>query len=126
MITIDYKDRRPIYEQIVAEIEDLAAKGTMGENAQLPSVRQLAMELSINPNTIQKAYSLLEKSGVIYTVKGKGNFIAENAEGLRKEKLAAIHNELYELVKQAMQLGETPQQIRQWLAEMTDEGGNKA
>lgn len=76
MITIDYKDRRPIYEQIMASIEDLAARGVLGPGSQLPSVRQLAMELSINPNTIQRAYSELEKAGVIYAVKGKGNFVA--------------------------------------------------
>ena len=62
MIVIDYKDRRPIYEQIMAGIEDLAARGALSPDSQLPSVRQLAMELSINPNTIQRAYSELEKA----------------------------------------------------------------
>ena len=70
MITIDYKDRRPIYEQIVSSIEDLAVRGALEPDSQLPSVRQLAVELSINPNTIQRAYSQLEKTGVIYSVKG--------------------------------------------------------
>ena len=72
MILLDYKDRRPIYEQVVAKLEELMLLGVMKENEPLPSVRSLAMELSINPNTIQRAYVELERQGYIYTVKGKG------------------------------------------------------
>ena len=71
MILLDYKDRRPIYEQVVAKLEELMLLGVMKENEPLPSVRSLAMELSINPNTIQRAYVELERQGYIYTVKGK-------------------------------------------------------
>ena len=61
MIKIDYRDPRPIYEQVVDGIEELALRGALPADTQIPSVRQLAMELSINPNTIQKAFSLLEQ-----------------------------------------------------------------
>ena len=74
MIKIDYRDARPIYEQVVDGIEGLALRGALPADTQLPSVRQLAMELSINPNTIQRAYGELERRGVIYAAKGRGNF----------------------------------------------------
>lgn len=111
MITIDYKDRRPIYEQIVSSIEELAVRGVLEPDSQLPSVRQLAVELSINPNTIQRAYSQLEKTGVIYSVKGKGNFVAADPKRLREEKMEQILQEMEKLLRQALALGE---------------GGNKA
>ena len=80
MIVIDYQDRRPIYEQIVDRFELLIVKGALEPDSQMPSVRQMAMELSINPNTIQKAYVILEQEGYIYPVKGKGNFVTGNRQ----------------------------------------------
>ena len=87
MIKIDYRDARPIYEQVVDGIEGLALRGALPADTQLPSVRQLAMELSINPNTIQRAYGELERRGVIYAAKGRGNFISDNAAVLRSQGL---------------------------------------
>ena len=78
MIVIDYRDRKPIYEQIVEKFQMLIIKGVLEPDTQMPSVRSLATELSINPNTIQKAYSLLEQQGFIYPVKGRGNFVSGN------------------------------------------------
>ena len=78
MILIDYKDRRPIYEQVVEKLADLMIRGILEQNSQLPSVRSLATDLSINPNTIQRAYAELERQGYIYVVKGRGNFVAES------------------------------------------------
>ena len=75
MIIIDYKDTRPIYEQIVERFKTLILKGVMQPDEQMPSVRNLAMELSINPNTIQKAYAELERQGFIYTVKRKKEYL---------------------------------------------------
>ena len=71
MILLDYKDRRPIYEQVVAKLEELMLLGVMKENEPLPSVRSLAMELSINPNTIQRAYVELERQGYVFFQTGK-------------------------------------------------------
>lgn len=76
MIVINYKDRRPIYEQVVERFQELIVKGVLKPGEQMPSVRALAVELSINPNTIQKAYAELERRGFTYTVKGRGSFIS--------------------------------------------------
>lgn len=87
MIVIDYQDRTPIYEQIVERVQMLIIRGVLKPDAQLPSVRKMAMDLSINPNTIQKAYGMLEQQGFIYPVKGRGNFVAPSpVEGLNKKK----------------------------------------
>lgn len=84
MIVLDYKDRRPIYEQVAERLQELMLLGILEQDEKLPSVRGLAVELSINPNTIQRAYSELERSGFIYSVKGRGNFV--RADEHLKEK----------------------------------------
>ncbi len=80
MIVIDYHDKRPIYEQIVDRFQILILNGGLEPDEQLPSVRSLAVDLSINANTIQRAYSELERRGLIYSVKGKGNFVSSQKE----------------------------------------------
>ena len=80
MIFIDYHDKRPIYEQIVDRFQMLILNGGLEPEEQLPSVRSLAVELSINANTIQRAYSELEHRGLIYSVKGRGNFVSAQKE----------------------------------------------
>ncbi len=93
MIFIDYQDRTPIYEQLVNRFQMLIIKGIMGPDTQMPSVRRLATDLSINPNTIQKAYTILEQQGFIYPVKGRGNFVSSNPErGLAKKRQEFFHN----------------------------------
>ena len=86
MIILDYQDRRPIYEQITERFRTLIYQGALPAGSRLPSVRQLAMELSINPNTIQRAYMTLEQEGLIYPVRGKGNFVAETTRIQEKSK----------------------------------------
>lgn len=88
MIVIDYKDTRPIYEQVVEKFKVLILKNALLPDEQMPSVRSLAMELSINPNTIQKAYAQLEREGFIYTVKGRGNFVSGTENLWRNERRA--------------------------------------
>ena len=80
MIILDYRDRRPIYEQVISRFQELMLTGALEKDSQLPSVRSLAMELSINPNTIQRAYAELERQGYIYSIKGEGNFVADNGD----------------------------------------------
>lgn len=111
MIILDYKDRRPIYEQIIEKMEELMLLGAIGENEPLPSVRSLAMELSINPNTIQRAYTELERRGYIYTVKGRGSFVAENSamkENRKKELLIQVS----EVIDEAIRLGIPDEEIK--------------
>lgn len=105
MITIDYKDRRPIYEQIVERISQLVAGGVLKPDEQLPSVRQLALELSINPNTIQRAYSELESAGIIYAQKGKGNFVSLSSDDAKKGFKRLIFTKLNDLIVQADSCG---------------------
>ena len=104
MILLDYKDRRPIYEQVAEKLEELMLLGILGENEPLPSVRSLAMELSINPNTIQRAYAELERQGYIYTVKGKGSFVAENSVMKEKRKKDLLI-QVSEVIDEAIRLG---------------------
>ena len=99
MIFIDYNDKRPIYEQVTEKIQTLILNGVLESDSKLPSVRSLAMELSINPNTIQRAYSELEREGFIYSVKGRGNLEELRARGILKEQVLACINEAYEEVE---------------------------
>ncbi|MDD4572547.1 MAG: GntR family transcriptional regulator [Clostridia bacterium] len=105
MITIDYRSREPIYQQIISRIEDLAASGLMSADEQLPSVRSLAVELSINPNTIQRAYNELERRGIIYSVAGKGSFLAKPSEAVREQKQADYLESFREQIRRAVSLG---------------------
>lgn len=86
MIFIDYNDKRPIYEQVIDRLQTLILNGALEPDSKLPSVRALAIELSINPNTIQRAYSELERSGFIYSVKGRGNFVRADESFADKQK----------------------------------------
>lgn len=86
MVVIDYQNRKPIYEQIVERFQMLIVKGILEPDSQMPSVRALATELSINPNTIQKAYAVLEQEGYIYPIKGRGNFVSGNQALVNKKK----------------------------------------
>lgn len=115
MLNINYRDIRPIYEQIADGIEDLILHGVYPAESQLPSVRQLATELSINPNTIQRAFTLLESKGVTYSVKGRGNFVSADGASVRSRRLAEICAQLRALVTAARELGADDQTISGWL-----------
>ena len=104
MIVIDYRDRKPIYEQIVEKFQMLIIKGVLKPDTQMPSVRSLATELSINPNTIQKAYSLLEQQGFIYPVKGRGNFVSGN-QALVEQRKNVFLQKLKTLIKEGKEMG---------------------
>lgn len=104
MIFIDYKDTRPIYEQIVERYKTLILKGVMQPDEQLPSVRNLAMELSINPNTIQKAYAELERQGFIYVIKGRGNFVSGDS-GLVEKRTNEYVEQIMALVREVLEIG---------------------
>ena len=86
MFTLDYKSRKPLYDQLSESVERMAACGVLSEGSRLPSVRALAEELAINPNTVQKAYRMLEQNGIIQTVPGKGSFLAGGGAAKRRAK----------------------------------------
>ncbi len=125
MNLIDYQDSRPIYEQIVENFKMQMYKGILQEGDQMPSVRSLAVELSTNPNTVQKAYTELERQGFIYTVKGRGNFVKGN-ELLMEDKKNELINRIVELFNEANEIGlsidELVEEIKRRIAEFTDSG----
>ena len=87
MFKLDTQSRTPIYEQLKAQITELVVIGALEPGSQLPSVRSLARDLGVNPNTVQKAYQDLERDQVIYSVSGKGSFIASHDRSRRKIQL---------------------------------------
>ena len=121
MILLDYKDRRPIYEQVVSKLEELMLLGVMKENEPLPSVRALAMDLSINPNTIQRAYGELERRGVIYAAKGRGNFVSDVGDR-REERLREVRAEMTALAGKARSLGADDAQLTAWVTQKGEDG----
>lgn len=104
MIILDYKDTRPIYEQVADKLQKLIINGVLEPDSKMPSVRSLAMELSINPNTIQKAYGELERTGFLYTIKGRGNFVTYNEE-LYLLKKDEYKGKINKLLKEAEEIG---------------------
>ena len=104
MYSIDALSRKPVYEQLIEQTERFILLGILSADAQLPSVRSLSLSLTINPNTIQRAYATLESQGYIYTVKGKGNFVSDKAT-LMKDYQKEISSQLSEVCKQAASAG---------------------
>jgi len=120
MVHLDYRDARPIYTQIVENFRTQIASGVMQPGDKLPSVRELAAQLSINPNTIQRAYRELESEGFIYSVTGRGSFVAPLSEvdqGRKKMKLAEFRSAAREL----MSLGTTVEELEAILEAMEQE-----
>lgn len=124
MILLDYKDRRPIYEQVVDKLEELMVCGGLKEDSQLPSVRSLAMDLSINPNTIQRAYTELERQGFIYSIKGKGSFVAESSV-IKSARQIHLYSDLKRLTEEAKLLGITNQEFVNQVNQYYDRGGQE-
>ena len=105
MINLDFRDGRSLHEQIESGIKELIINGILAPDDKLPSVRELSVSLTVNPNTVQRAYKQLETDGFIYSVKAKGNFVAsfEKTDSKRTEE---IMSEIKSLVKELMFMGE--------------------
>lgn len=106
MIRLDYRDARPIYEQVRDGLRSLMVTGVLAAGEKLPSVRSLATELAINPNTIQRAYSQLETEGYVYTVSGRGTFVCEVREQNRQRR-AEVTARVQPLMEELRDLGMT-------------------
>ena len=115
MIKLDYKDGRSLHEQIEAGIRELIINGIMAENDRLPSVRELSLSLTVNPNTVQKAYKQLEVDGFIYSIKGKGNFVAPVAKEDNGERIKELYDALEASAKELMFLGQSCDEINAFL-----------
>lgn len=111
MISLDYKSRVPIYGQIVNEIERYVALKILKPSEQMPSIRDLACQLGINPNTVKKAYSILEERSVIQTISTKGTFIADKVSKVVDNKIKDIENKISNCVKELENLGMNKKEI---------------
>ena len=121
MLQLNYKSGVPICDQIVNGFIRMTALGLSKGGDQLPSVRQLAVELCVNPNTIQKAYQMLESAGVIYSVKGKGSFFSDDAAA-DMAVIKAAKKEFRAAVRNAVELGMTKTELQEIVSEICENG----
>ena len=121
MFALDFQSRVPIYEQLYQSIVRMAALGAMEKSA-LPSVRLLAQELGVNPNTVQKAYAMLEHDGIIYSLPGKGSFLTGNKAALTRQRQLA-QDQFRDAVKSALECGMTREEILAHVTAILNEGG---
>lgn len=105
LITVDLRDRKQLYEQIIDNVKELILSGELEADEKLPSVRSLAKELGINPNTIQKAYTELERQGIIMTMPGRGSIVLTDKKSLAGEKIEAMAEELEKIAQQMRSAG---------------------
>ena len=110
MIRLDYRDARPIYEQVRDGLRSMMVTGVLAAGDKLPSVRSLATELAINPNTIQRAYAELEAEGYIYSVAGRGSFVSAG-DGEHLRRIAELTGRLVPLLEELKSLGYTREQL---------------
>lgn len=110
MILLDYRDKRPIYEQVVEKLERLIMGGALETDAKMPSVRAMGVDLAVNPNTIQRAYNQLEQEGYLYTVSGRGSFVAPESEW-REGKKKKLLTEWRLVTERAKEAGLTREQL---------------
>ncbi|MFC7370230.1 GntR family transcriptional regulator [Fictibacillus iocasae] len=120
MFDLDVRSRKPIYEQLVDKMKELIINDILKSDEQLPSVRTLAQQLTINPNTIQRAYRELETEGYIYSIKGKGSFVSPSSISPNEEKLKKVQGELVRLLSEAMYLGMSMEQLQKMLEEIEE------
>ena len=122
MIQLNYRDSKPIYEQIKDGLKRLVITGAIATDEKLPSVRELASQLAINPNTIAKAFRELEQEGYIYTITGRGSFAADG-----KDISAGRNDELLkkfdEIVKELLFLSEDKEQLKERIEALAKGGG---
>lgn len=111
MFELDVRSRKPIYEQLTDKVKELIMHGILQADEQLPSVRILSSQLTVNPNTIQKAYRELEREGYIYSLQGKGSFVASLQQGQNESQRAELREELLRLMAEAAYLGFTESEI---------------
>lgn len=121
MIQLNYRDSKPIYEQIREGLRRLVITGVIAKDEKLPSVRELASELAINPNTIQRAYRELESEGYIYTVPGKGSFAAEQSD-VRGRRNEALLKKFDEIVRELLYLSEDKEVLKKRIEEIAEGG----
>jgi len=127
MFQLDYGDPRPVYEQIKDRMKTLITRGILTTHQQLPSVREMASNLTLNPNTIQKAYRDLEAEGYIYSVRGKGNFVAVLSPQMKEDQQSQLKKQLAEVLVAMQHFGVTLELALQWVTTIYEtQGGSPA
>lgn len=122
MLTVNFQSRTPVYQQLYDDVVRLASLGILKSHTKLPPVRTLATELGINPNTVQKAYKMLEADGYVYSTVGRGSFVSDKLGKNEAEKIEA-RGELKKALKNAYRKGVTREEINS-MVEETINGGN--
>ena len=126
MFQIDIMSRIPVYEQLIRQTEKFILLGVLKEGDKLPSVRQLSAELSINPNTIQKAFTELDRRGIIFSVNGRGNFVADKALKALEVSRRSSFSDIKDQIKDFALAGISRAELHEYIDEIYDEMGDKA
>lgn len=121
MIQLNYRDAKPIYEQIKDGLRKLIVSNSLSANEKLPSVREMASRLAINPNTIQRAYHDLESEGYVYSVAGRGTFVAEH-KGCFAERADELLESFDEIVEELCFLSVKKKELIERIDHLTEEG----
>lgn len=121
LISINQRSRIPIYEQLIENFKLQIMNGMLKQDEQLPSVRQLAQELTVNPNTIQKAYRELEREGFTYSIPGKGNFVNVIEHTINKERIDMLKVDLNKVIKELLFIGLTKEEIIEHIKSFNEE-----
>lgn len=121
MLTVNFSSRTPVYQQLYDDVIRLVSLGVLKSDTKLPPVRILATELGINPNTVQKAYKMLEKAGYIYSTVGRGSFVSNKLDQNQAEKIQA-KNDLKESIDKAYKKGITKDEMIELVDEITSGG----
>ena len=121
MLTVNFSSRTPVYQQLYDDVIRLVSLGVLKSDTKLPPVRILATELGINPNTVQKAYKMLEKDGYIYSTVGRGSIVSNKLDQNQAEKIQA-KNDLKESIDKAYKKGITKDEMIELVDEITSGG----
>ena len=124
MFEIDRNGRTPIYEQIVVKTSRLILSGILKPEDQLPSVRSLSEKLSINPNTLQKAYTELERQGICYSVPGSGRYVSKEAPEILRQRTLGQIEEIETLCRSVFSAGATPEEVYAAVDRAFQKGGS--
>jgi len=107
MLTLNYKDGRSLHSQITDGIKELIINGALKAEEKLPSVRELSVALTVNPNTVQRAYRELEAEGFIYSILGKGSFVSKMSDAYDKNRIKTLYKEMESVISELAFMGES-------------------
>lgn len=111
MFQLDFRESRPLYEQLKEKIKELIISGVLKPDDKIPSVREMAQSLTINPNTIQKAYKDLESEGFIYSVRAKGSFVSPREQAVSEVRLEELWGEMARILAELFYLNVAKEQV---------------